>query len=60
MTEVLMRPRWAVLVLLVSAALTWGVAALLTNVAERKAEGKVLEACPCPSESCPHHSRGVK
>jgi nitrite reductase (cytochrome c-552) len=35
-----MRPRWAVLTVILAAALTWGVAALLMNIAERKREGE--------------------
>lgn len=55
-----MRPRWAVLITVASAALTWYTAALLMNIAERKQEGRLLDGCPCPSESCPHPSRGVE
>ena len=55
-----MRSKQAVLIIVFSAALTWGVASLLLNIAERKREGKLLDQCPCPSESCPHPSRVVK
>ena len=38
-----MRPQKALLIILCSAALTWAVAALLTNIIERKQEGKLLD-----------------
>ena len=60
MKELTMRPRWAVLIVISCAVLTWGVATLLMNIAERKWEGKLLQRCPCPSESCRHPSRSVK
>ena len=55
-----MRPRWAMGVMVVSAVLMFGLAALLLNIAERKQEGKRLAECPCPYEHCPHPSRSVK
>ena len=50
----------AIFIVVVSAMLTACVAALLMNIAERKGEGKLLDKCPCPSESCPHPSRVVQ
>ena len=38
-----MRPKKAVLIIFCSAALTWAVAALLMNIAERKQEGRLLD-----------------
>ena len=55
-----MRPKWAALLVVSSAVLTVGVAALLMNIVERKQEGRLLQKCPCSSESCPHPSRVVK
>ena len=55
-----MPPRRAFLIVVMSTALTWCVAAFLMNIAERKQEGKLLDQCLCPSESCPHPSRVVK
>lgn len=55
-----MRARWAVFTVAVAALLTFGMFALLMNIAERKQEGKRLAECPCPSESCPHPSRRVE
>ena len=55
-----MPPKRALLIVIISALLTFGVAALLVSVAEHKQMGRVLEKCPCPSESCPHPSRSVK
>lgn len=49
-----MSVRRAVLIMVISAALTTGVAALLMNIAERKREGRHLEECPCASAACPH------
>ncbi len=55
-----MRPKWAVLLMVSSAALTWVLAALLMNIAERKREGRHLEECPCAAPTCPHPGRVVK
>jgi hypothetical protein len=55
-----MHPKRALLIVIVSALLTCGVAALLVNIADRKREERFLEKCPCPSESCPHPSRSVE
>ena len=55
-----MRAKRAVLIIVFSAALTWGVASLLLNIAERKREGRHLEECPCAAPTCPHPSRVVK
>lgn len=55
-----MSPKRALLTMALSAALTWCLAILLMNIAERKREGRHLEECPCQSVSCPHPSRGVK
>ena len=54
-----MKTRSAVLTILLSAALTVAMAALLVSIVEHKQMGR-LEECPCPSESCPHPSRSVK
>jgi|GEM_PF-3405249 len=50
----------ALLIVMVSALLACGVTALLVNIVEHKQMGRLLEKCPCPSESCPHPSRSVK
>ncbi len=55
-----MRSRWAVLIVVTCAALTWCLAAFLMNIAERKREGRRLEECPCAAVTCPHPSRVVK
>ena len=41
-----MSPRKAIVIMVVSAVLTACIAALLLNIAERKAEGRLLEKYP--------------
>ncbi|MDO8729721.1 MAG: hypothetical protein Q7J69_00835 [Candidatus Omnitrophota bacterium] len=55
-----MHPKRALLIVIISALLACGVVALLTNIAERKREGRHLEECPCAAVTCPHPGRSVE
>lgn len=54
-----MRFKMVLLAVFLSALATWGLAALLMNIAERKQEARLFQKCPCPSESCPHRGHAV-